>query len=335
MKQFGEHSEKALKPGEKWQRARTLENERMKQPQSSRIRLAIGRIFTLQYNNLWFLLGMAMFISAVMLVWWAVTNESRMGNQLPNSALRESHPSGDQAIDSLEARIASLNEQMETLTNSVTYLESKLIRAHVLTDSILTAEQRASSTPLEQAMSTDAVRIVAELPSSAAGPASRQTPAGISAATQDKTVSAEDDATTGKSTSRLPDKISRAPLAPPDDTLAGNQSNTARTSQDATRMAAVTKFRAPADKQQTPASESRGGPWVVNLTSSPSKTSADLFAAKIRSRGIETQQQQVTVKGKHYWRVQTVGFSTSAEAQAYSEIISEKLGLKDVWIIKR
>jgi hypothetical protein len=325
----------ALKPEKEWQHADATANESMRPRQLSSIGYVMSRFFTLQYNNLWFMLGMVMFISAVILVWLVVTNERQVETRLRNPAQYESHQSGKQAIDSLEARMTSLNEQMDALTNSVTYLESKLIRAHVLTDSILTAEQGASSTPLEQAMSTDAVRIVAELPSSAAGPASRQTPSEISAATQDKIVSAEDGATTEKSTSRLPDKISRTPLAPPSTSLAGNQSNTARTSQDATRMAAVTKFRAPADKQQTPASESRGGPWVVNLTSSPSKASADLFAAKIRSRGIETQQQQVTVKGKHYWRVQTVGFSTSAEAQAYSEIISEKLGLKDVWIIKR
>ncbi len=77
------------------------------------------------------------------------------------------------------------------------------------------------------------------------------------------------------------------------------------------------------------------GPWVINLVSSPSKSDADRLEEKARSSDIQTQQQQVTVKGKQYWRVQITGFSTAGEARIYADTAMEKLGLKDVWIMKR
>jgi cell division septation protein DedD len=86
---------------------------------------------------------------------------------------------------------------------------------------------------------------------------------------------------------------------------------------------------------QQPVKQPAEGHWVINLASSPSQADAERFAAKARSRGIETRQQQVSVKGKHYWRVQTTGFSTAAEAQTYAGTVRETLGLKDVWITTR
>ena len=76
-------------------------------------------------------------------------------------------------------------------------------------------------------------------------------------------------------------------------------------------------------------------PWVVNLASLRDKTDADRFAARARSKDIQVEQYAVTIKGKEYWRVQTSGFLTVAEARSQANIIKKKLGLKDVWVTKR
>jgi hypothetical protein len=82
-------------------------------------------------------------------------------------------------------------------------------------------------------------------------------------------------------------------------------------------------------------SPDKNGPWVINLVSTSSKADADRLVKKALSRDIQTQQQQITVKGTQYWRVQIIGFSTQEQAYAYADIAKEKLGLKAVWIMKR
>jgi osmotically-inducible protein OsmY len=74
---------------------------------------------------------------------------------------------------------------------------------------------------------------------------------------------------------------------------------------------------------------------VINLVSTSSKADADRLVKKALSRDIQTQQQQITVKGTQYWRVQITGFSTQEQANAYADIAKDKLGLKAVWIMKR
>ncbi len=78
-----------------------------------------------------------------------------------------------------------------------------------------------------------------------------------------------------------------------------------------------------------------GGPWVINLVSSPRKADADRFAEKAWSRDIKTEQQLVTIKGQQYWRVQITGYATAEAARAYAGTARDKLGLKDVWITRR
>ena len=86
----------------------------------------------------------------------------------------------------------------------------------------------------------------------------------------------------------------------------------------------------------TPSIERRAtGAWVINLVSLTSQADADQFSVRARSKGVHTEQQNVTVKGKKYWRVQITGFVTSEEAKSHSNSAKQKLGLKDVWIMKR
>ena len=277
-------------------------------------------------NNLWLLSGITLGITALIIGWWILSGQGPGGTHLFYNDLETKAPQTsqqndtavNQAIEQLEDRLTGLVDRVEMLTDSITYLESKLIRAHVLTDSIITAEQQAPSLASKQPATSESVRDVDELPPSAAGQTTRQTPA-VSTAAPGATVSSTTVASTEKSTTRL----------------ASKQPDSAKTTQDTARRVAVTESRAPVSRHQTPVNTSKGDPWVINLTSSPSQADADRFAAKVRSRGIETQQQQVTVKGNQYWRVQTTGFSTANEAQSYAGIVREKLGLRDVWITRR
>ena len=84
----------------------------------------------------------------------------------------------------------------------------------------------------------------------------------------------------------------------------------------------------------TPA-EAGSGPWRVNLVSLYDQAAADRFVAMADSKGVRVTQNRVTVKGREVWRLQISGFATQQEARAYGATVSEKLGLKDVWVFKR
>jgi hypothetical protein len=289
-------------------------------------------------NNVWMLSAMILAVTALILGWWIVSGQGPGGTKLVDKPLETSpqtNSTASQAIDELDNRLASLVKRAEMLTDSITYLESKLVRAHVLADSIITAGQRVSSLPPQQPATAESAPFVDRLPPSAAGQAARLAPAEFTAVPRETTANSAAVATTDAATSRQPEKVLHGTLAPATDRVAGAQSNTARIMQDATHAVAVAQSREPVPKHQTPANASKAGPWVVNLTSSPSQADADRFAATARSRGIETQQQQITLGGNRYWRVQTTGFSTADEAQRYAGMVREELGLRDLWITRR
>lgn len=93
--------------------------------------------------------------------------------------------------------------------------------------------------------------------------------------------------------------------------------------------------QAPLYDEQPAANAQTEGQWVVNLVSVSNKAYADLFMEEARTRNIDTEQQQVTVNGKQYWRVQIGGLSTAAEAREIAGTAKERLGLKDAWITTR
>lgn len=75
--------------------------------------------------------------------------------------------------------------------------------------------------------------------------------------------------------------------------------------------------------------------WVINLASLQRKVDAEHFVVRANSKGISAEINQVTVRGKKYWRVQVPGFSSAEEARTQVDEVQHKLGLKDVWIVKR
>jgi cell division septation protein DedD len=77
------------------------------------------------------------------------------------------------------------------------------------------------------------------------------------------------------------------------------------------------------------------GTWAINLASSQQKVYAELFVAKVNSKGVAAEINKVTVRGKTYWRVQVPGFSSPDEARTKVSEVQNKLGIKDVWIVQR
>jgi SPOR domain len=134
-----------------------------------------------------------------------------------------------------------------------------------------------------------------------------------------------------------PDRIVSLPPALPASgaaTVEGGQSSIRKPLNTATSQASVRDSHESATNQHPAASRDNYGPWVINLISTTSKAEADRFAEKARSRELQTVQQQITLKGTQHWRVQITGFSTAEDARVYAESAKERLGLKDVWIMK-
>ena len=350
MKHFHETRDDAGKQREHLVHDHVAATAAQRRRKGSAYRSRVKRLFAMLDNNLWLLSGMAVGIAALMITGWIVWDGGWAGNRLlalDQKEFRQTGAAGSRAIEKLDEQITGLSERVQMLTDSVTYLETKLIRAHVITDSMITAEQKlASSITPGQPVIAEAARDVEKLPPPAAGQKGgetdtaetpRQASAEFTAAPQETTVIAAADSTTKKPSTRQSDRVlpeATVPVAPATDTVAGKQSNIGEPARGAAGTAAVAEPQAPVSKQH-PAMNPGGGPWVINLVSSPSQADADRFAAKAQDRGIETQQRQVTVKGKHYWRVQTSGFSTAEAAQAYAGTVRERLGLKDVWITTR
>jgi hypothetical protein len=302
----------------------------------------IKRLFSMLDNNLWLLSGMAVGLATLVIAWWIASDQwagrARLHGPDPLES-GQADVAGSLGIEKLEQQLTALNERMKMLTDSITYLESKLIRAHVIVDSIITAERKhASSISPEQPATSTAVQVVETLPPSAAGQTAgeegvaetpRPVSAELTATPQNATVSAAARATTERPPVRQPTTkaLPKAPDAPGADTMTDTQSSI-----DTVKVAV---HQVPISKKTPATNPSKGGAWVINLTSSPSQIDADRFAAKAHSMGIETQQQQVTVKGTQYWRVQTTGFSTAAEAQVYAGTVRKILGLKNTWITRR
>ncbi|MEN8133488.1 MAG: SPOR domain-containing protein [Pseudomonadota bacterium] len=351
MERIKQKMEEARKQREQLQHGHATSTEGVRHRKQSAFRSEKNRLFTLKDNNIeQFLSRMAVVAALAMVAWWIVPSQEPDGTRLHDLDLLESHQTsatGSPAVEKLEARITGLIERVEILTDSITYLEFRLKRAHVITDSVTGAEQKlASSTTPEPPVIAEVVRDFETLPPPAAGQTGREvsvakTPrkatARVTTRPQDTTVIAAV-ATNEPPALHKPDRaVPDAPASPTlgTDNVAGGQSSTRKPLRTASSKAAVMERQDPVTKKQPAVSVDKDGPWVINLASSPSKADADRLAEKARSRDIQTEQQQVTVKGKQYWRVQIIGFSTAEEARAYGDTAKEKLGLKDIWIMKR
>lgn len=235
----------------------------------------------------------------VVLVWWA-KSAGKTGD------IRIGVPESDETMQTSKAPglRSHPNESVERLTGLITHPESSEVNTREITASVTDAEHKsASSTSPSQPVITMATDGIEPL----------LLPVGAGHADGEAHAATTLDA----------------------DGVAGGQSGSRNPNTATAGTAAVMEHRDPAGSERPAVGVDNMGPWVINLVSSPSKADADRLEEKARSSDIQTQQQQVTVKGKQYWRVQISGFSTAGEARTYADTAMERLGLKDVWIMKR
>lgn len=74
-----------------------------------------------------------------------------------------------------------------------------------------------------------------------------------------------------------------------------------------------------------------GGPWVVNLVSTPSKKEARTINARLQRSGIHAKIKTVEIKGKTWYRLHVDGFANAAAAKSYADSVRSKPGLGQAW----
>ncbi len=222
------------------------------------------------------------------------------------------------ATDKLDARISGLTENMETLNSLTTDLESRQLAADGL-------EERISKI-------TKDLEILSDL---AAGVESHQraplaTTSTVVPVTQKLVFKTTELLTVAKETPTIETKFAPVAVSP------GPKLDTDSPKGKRETSRAVPKERqASVVSKQHAAGVSKNRTWTINLISSPDKAYAVSFSDTAQSRGISTELQEVSVKGTPYWRVQVTGFSTQDEAKIAADTVKDKLGMADIWIMKR
>ncbi|HUT39767.1 MAG TPA: SPOR domain-containing protein [Gammaproteobacteria bacterium] len=330
MERIKQQLEEARKHRERLQQGHASSTDGVEHRKMSSLGSQNYRPFALKDKARWLLSGMALVIASVMITWLIGSDQKptewSYNLDLPES--RQTSATGSPATKQLETRVVGLTERVDMLADSIARLESRLMQAQGITDSIVGAEQNiASATTPEVPAIGEAVQVLEALPPPASGQAveevsvaktPRQTSTGGASRLRDAPVIA----VTGTS-----------PAAPLRTSIRATHEAPALTGPGSDSVASSLSITS--KPLSTATSPEKEGQWVINLASSPSKTDADRLTEKARSRDIQTEQQQATVKGKQYWRVQITGFSTAEEARAYAGTAKAKLGITDVWITTR
>ena len=239
-----------------------------------------------------------------------------------------------------EGRYASLNARMTALTDAFTSLDTKLSQR---------IPQRLPDTPAQStpAASSDSPILISSLTRSenmepAATPPAEETP--------EPAISGEPVATPTADTQTVDQPAEAATTmvgaAHPQPAIA-SADPTSESAAEAGESADETAPETPVKQVSTasqktatqapakPKAAAKQGPWVINLLSSPSKGYVEQVAARARARDIAVEIHSAEVKGRTYWRLQIPGFSSARAAKAGAGPVKEKLGIKDVWILRR
>jgi len=99
-------------------------------------------------------------------------------------------------------------------------------------------------------------------------------------------------------------------------------------------IAPITNTPAPAESSLANNLPQRTGDWVINLLSVHNEKAAYEFAQQARAEGIAADVRPEIENQDQVWRVQVSGFTSRAEAGAFSVNAQETLGLSSVWIFK-
>ena len=235
-----------------------------------------------------------------------------------------------------EGRYASLNARMSALADAFSSLENKLTRlvSERLADTAVQTTPTDSSPiristqrrprnivtgePSEPAISGEPAKASTTAPATdtqiAAQPAEAKTSVAETASPQPAIATADP----------VPASVAKAGETPDETGAEAPAKPASRTSQ-----AAATQ--APARQTAT----DNQGPWVINLLSSPDKGYVERYAARARSKDVAVEMHSAKVKGRTYWRLQITGFATASAAKAGAVPVKKKLGIKEVWILRR
>lgn len=309
--------------------------------------------FSIFDANIWFFLSLVVVVFVSILVWRVLT-QGAPGIYTAGAGDGDTRgQTGDlpdlvTQTEVLTERIAGLTERLDMMEDSITYLESKLIRAHVIADSLITAEGAVASAGRRQASGPAAGAEVESLPATSAGaPAAEEAPVRIVDA---QPAAADVVGDPKKRTSQTAPKraggaeaeLQGAMQAMQRTGIAGHGrgSPAGPSGRDSGLNQASGGSLADAGKARAiqtslPPVSAGSGRWFINLASLASRGDADLFIARARAGGVPVAQQRVTLDGKTYWRVQTGGYDTAQEARSHVDDVRQALGLNDVWILKR
>jgi hypothetical protein len=298
MERIKEALDVARKQREQLQNGYTTSDERAVHREWNAFKSEKNRFMALKDNHTKLLLGTVVIILSVVIIWWSTSSNERDVIQLSDIEMIESQQAsaaGSTTVERMDMKIAALAERVNSLTESITLLETKLISVHLTTDAIITAKAtQPSSTNTTQQAIAKTEHILETLPPPASG---------------------------------ITEKEVHVAIAP--------RPSSGEIASDSSVTSAAIEHQPAVTNNEPAIKSSKNGPWVINLVSTSRKADADRLTKKALSKDIATELQQITVKGTQYWRVQITGFSTADDARLFADTAKEQLGLKDTWIMKR
>jgi cell division septation protein DedD len=267
-------------------------------------------------KKLLLLSGMVALAVSITIAWFSLSEQQPDETALSGAGRPDPHQAGasrSMSPEKMATRINGLIRRVDDLSDRMTSGQQDTTES----DPATTIE------PAERQVMAEAALLMESLPPPAAGKTGKA--ANVAAAIELDPP--------GK-----PDRVLSEPpasLSPSAAIVVAEQSSSPTPPDTATRLASVMEPHDPVTKELAAVNRDNNAPWVINLVSTTNKAEADRFAENALSRGIQTVQQQITLKGRQYWRVQIAGFSTKEDASAYADTAREKLSLKNVWIMKR
>lgn len=267
-------------------------------------------------SHIWLLLGISVALAFMIVAWWSITtgylslNTNSIYTSEADNAVTASITSANQTgdINALREMLVDLNKTTALLKDSITYLEAKLIRAHVLSDTLIeNGEMLASSQPSQRTgLSAKEASPKPLVPQITVARTENPSEATDASATKDIN-------THGKITKSVEHREAMSVVARK---IHENQQDDSASSGPVSTGYGI------------------GDTWVVNLVSFTNQAQAERFMSNASTKGLSTSLRKVNVKGINYWRVQASGFKTLEEAKNQGRLIKKQLGLNDFWITK-
>lgn len=269
---------------------------------------------------IWILPGMSVVIAGLIVAWWtfadgfSVRNSISVTEGYPGIAAGSAITSNNQVeeLNTLRETLSELNKTAANLKDSIRYLEAKLIRAHVLSDTLVENNETPADVQVKARSKQFADNQIPGLPAPSGSRTRSETPAEKSGVT-DATIIANKKAS---------ERSTKSVEALEPNALVANKGRQNQQNDS--------KFTKPQGNGANAAGE-----WIVNLVSFSIRSQAEQFMSKASAKGFSTSLKNVNVNGKIYWRVRITGLNSQEEAEEYGNTVKKGLGLKDIWITRR